>query len=490
MMKKLQDILSDIEYKLIGNPDQDIQRIVFDSRTAQKGDVFVAQRGVAHNGHHFIPQVIAQGVECIFCEDLPDEIPGSCTFVQVKDSHRALGLLATNFYGSPSLHFKLVGVTGTNGKTSIATLLHRLFTQQGYHCGLLSTVRNLVGEKELKATHTTPDAVTINSLMAEMVNEGCDYVFMEVSSHAIDQKRIEGLRFDGAVFTNITHDHLDYHKTFEEYIRVKKSFFDTLSPEAFSIINLDDKHGPVMAQNTKSRVYGYSLSKMAEYKAKILESHFDGTLLVINGKEVWSNLIGVFNASNMLAVYAVAHQLSQDADEVLQQISTLKTVEGRFEYVRSNDGVTAVVDYAHTPDALKNVVATINQIREGGGQLITVVGAGGNRDKTKRPEMAKIAAEGSDKVILTSDNPRFEEPQTIIDDMYAGIDFHQKNKVVCIVDRKEGIRAACMLAKPGDTILIAGKGHETYQEVKGVRSHFSDKEVVSEMLMLNNINKQ
>lgn len=489
-MKKLGDILSGVQYEIHGNPDQDIIRIVFDSRIAKKGDVFVAQRGTAHDGHQFISQVIEQGVKCILCEKLPDKTSDNITFIIVADSHQALGLMASNFYNTPSANFKLVGVTGTNGKTSIATLLHRLFTQQGYTCGLLSTVRNLVGEKELKATHTTPDSVTINSLMAEMVREGCDYVFMEVSSHAIHQKRIEGLQFDGAVFTNITHDHLDYHGTFDEYIKVKKSFFDSLSAEAFSIVNLDDKRGSVMVQNTKSKVYGYSLNRMADYKCKILESHFDGTLLVINGREVWSNLIGLFNASNMLAVYAVAHQLGQSIDEILQQISTLRTVEGRFEYVQSNDGVTAVVDYAHTPDALRNVIDTINQIREGGGQLITVVGAGGNRDKTKRPEMAKIAVNGSDKVVLTSDNPRFEEPQSIIDDMYAGVEIHQKNKVLCITDRKEGIKTACMMAHSGDIILIAGKGHETYQEVKGVRSNFSDKEIVSEILMLNNINKQ
>lgn len=489
-MKKLQDILSGIQHKIFGNPDIKINRIVFDSRIVKEGDVFVAQRGSAQDGHQYIPQVIRQGVKCVVCEDLPENTSEGCTFVQVEDSHRVLGLLSSNFYDKPSENFKLVGITGTNGKTSIATLLYKLFTQQGYKCGLLSTVRNLIADKELKATHTTPDSVTINSLMAEMVSEGCDYVFMEVSSHAIHQKRIEGLQFDGAVFTNITHDHLDYHQTFDEYIKVKKSFFDDLPSNAFSIVNLDDKRGAVMVQNTKSKVYGYSLNKMTDYKGKILESHFDGTLLVINGKEVWSNLIGLFNASNMMAVYAAAHQLGQKTDDVLKQISTLRTVEGRFEYVRSNDGITAVIDYAHTPDALKNVIDTINKIREGGGQLITLVGAGGNRDKTKRPEMAKIAVNGSDKVILTSDNPRFEEPQAIIDDMYSGVEIHQKNKVLCITDRKEGIKTACMLANSGDIILIAGKGHETYQEVKGERSHFSDKEVVSELLMLNKINKQ
>ena len=490
MMRNLQEILEGISHELIGPANQQVEELVFDSRIAKKGHLFAAQRGTANDGHQYIPQVIENGVACILCEELPKEKPENCTFILVEDSHLALGLLASNFYDSPSKNFKLVGVTGTNGKTSIATLLHKLFTAQGYKSGLLSTVRNLIGEREVKATHTTPDSVTINSLMADMVSEGCDYVFMEVSSHAIDQKRIAGLDFNGGIFTNITHDHLDYHKTFDEYIRVKKAFFDGLPEAAFSLVNLDDKRGQVMVQNTNSRIRTFSLKRLADYKVKILESHFDGTLLNINGKETWVNLIGEFNASNLLAVYGTAVELGQDIDEVLQQISALQTVEGRFEYVRSNDGITAVVDYAHTPDALKNVIDTINQIREGGGQLITVVGAGGNRDKTKRPEMAKIAVDGSTKVVLTSDNPRFEEPQTILDDMYAGVEIHQKNKVLTIVDRKEGIKTACMLAQPGDIVLIAGKGHETYQEVKGVRSHFSDKEVVSEIFMLNKINEQ
>ncbi|MBN1183683.1 MAG: UDP-N-acetylmuramoyl-L-alanyl-D-glutamate--2,6-diaminopimelate ligase [Bacteroidales bacterium] len=489
-MKKLQTILTNIDYKLIGPADIGVNNLVLDSRQVGKGDLFAAQKGTASDGHDYIPQVIEKGASCILCEIVPENIPEGVTIIQTPDSHKALGQLASNFYDNPSSKFKLVGVTGTNGKTSIATLLHRLFQKQGYKAGLLSTVRNLIADREEPSTHTTPDSINLNRLMAEMVKEGCDYVFMEVSSHAIDQKRITGLEFDGAIFTNITHDHLDYHKTFDSYIKAKKGLFDSLSENAFSLVNLDDKRGLVMVQNTKSSVKTFSLLKPADYKGKILESHFDGTLLDINGTELWVKLIGKFNASNLLAVCGAATELGQKFDEVLQQLSCLETVDGRFEYVRSNTGVTAVVDYAHTPDALKNVIDTINGIREGSGQLITLVGAGGNRDKTKRPEMANIAAAGSDKVILTSDNPRFEEPQDILNDMMKGIEPHQNIKTLSIVDRKEAIRTACMLAKPGDIILIAGKGHETYQEVKGVRTHFNDKEIVSEFFMLNQINIQ
>jgi UDP-N-acetylmuramoyl-L-alanyl-D-glutamate--2,6-diaminopimelate ligase len=489
-MAQLKQLLKNLDAKVIGDGQIVVERLVFDSRIAQNGDLFAAQKGWSSDGHQFIPQVIAAGVKCILCEDLPSVIPSDVTFIQTTDSHKALGIIASNFYGNPSSKFKLVGVTGTNGKTSIATLLYRLHTNLGFKCGLLSTVCNFVGNRQLEATHTTPDAVSINKLMAEMVEAGCEYVFMEVSSHSVDQKRIAGLNFDGGIFTNITHDHLDYHKTFDAYIKAKKGFFDVLPAKAFALVNHDDKHGSVMVQNTAAKKYSFALHNIADFKGKVIESHFDGTLMTINGKEVWIKLIGLFNASNLLAVYSAACLLGQEPDEVLKQISLLTTVDGRFEYVRSNNGITAVVDYAHTPDALKNVIDTINQIRSGAGQLITVVGAGGNRDKTKRPEMARISATGSDKLILTSDNPRFEEPQDILNDMNAGVEPHLRKKVLSIADRREAIRTAVMMATPGDIILIAGKGHETYQDVKGVKSHFSDKEVVAEVFMLNQINQQ
>lgn len=490
MSRKLTDILAGVEFESHGDTEKSVAQLVFDSRVAKKGDLFVALKGTAHDGHIYIPQVTANGVECVLCEELPAKLDENVTYLKVADTHQAMGTLASNFYNRPSENFKLVGVTGTNGKTSIATLLHKLFTEMGYKAGLLSTVRNLIGVREIASTHTTPDSVSIQRLMSEMVQEGCDYVFMEVSSHAIDQKRIAGLQFDGGVFTNITHDHLDYHKTFDAYIKAKKTFFDQLPGSAFALVNQDDKRSGVMVQNTKAKKYTYSLHHFSDFKGKVLESHFDGTLMHVNNKELWIKLIGLFNASNLLAVYSVATLLGAEEQEVLQHISSLETVDGRFEYIRSNNGVTAVVDYAHTPDALKNVIDTINQIRGGAGQLITVVGAGGNRDKTKRPEMAGIAASGSDKVILTSDNPRDEEPQEIINDMLKGVEAHRKRNVLSIVDRKEAIRTACMLATTGDIILVAGKGHETYQEIKGVKLHFSDKEVIEENFMLNQINQQ
>lgn len=489
-MAEIKQILKGLEVKVIGNDKVAVERLVFDSRIAKTGDLFVAQKGWSSDGHQYIPMVIAAGVKCILCEDLPSEMPSDVTFVHTSDSHKALGIIASNFYGNPSTKFKLVGVTGTNGKTSIATLLYRMFTNLGYQCGLLSTVCNYVGKKQVEATHTTPDSVSLNKLMAEMVVAGCEYVFMEVSSHSVDQKRIAGLDFDGGIFTNITHDHLDYHKTFDAYIKAKKGFFDALPSKAFAVVNLDDKRGSVMIQNTAASKHTFALHTIADFKGKVIESHFDGTLMTINGKEVWIKLIGLFNASNLLAVYSAACLLGQEPDEVLKQLSLLETVDGRFEYVRSNNGITAVVDYAHTPDALKNVIDTINQIRQGAGQLITVVGAGGNRDKTKRPEMARISATGSEKLILTSDNPRFEEPQDILNDMIAGVEPHQIKKTIMIADRREAIRTAVMMAAPGDIILIAGKGHETYQDVKGLKSHFSDKEVVAEIFMLNQINQQ
>lgn len=489
-MMQLHNILKGIDYELSGNAKGEVQHIVFDSRKAGDGDLFVALKGVTHDGHAFIKDVVAKGCSCILCEEVPANMPAEVTVVKVSDSHLAMGIASSNLYGNPSSKVKLVGITGTNGKTSIATLLHRLFSQLGYKVGLLSTVRNLIGEVVLDATHTTPDSVSLNKMLGEMVEAGCDYVFMEVSSHAIDQKRIAGLEFDGGVFTNITHDHLDYHKTFDAYIKAKKQFFDHLPKHAFALVNLDDKRGRVMVQNTKATVKTYSLKQISDYKAKVLESHFDGTMLLMNNVEVWTHLIGEFNSSNLLAVYAVAELLGMEQQEILEQLSSLKTVDGRFEYLRSNTGVTAIVDYAHTPDALLNVLNTINSIRQGAGQLITVVGAGGNRDKTKRPEMAKIASNLSDKTVLTSDNPRDEEPQSIIDDMLQGVEIHRKQKVLAISDRREAIRTACMLAQQGDIILVAGKGHENYQEIKGVRTHFSDKEIVAENFMLNQLNSQ
>ncbi|MBN2486234.1 MAG: UDP-N-acetylmuramoyl-L-alanyl-D-glutamate--2,6-diaminopimelate ligase [Bacteroidales bacterium] len=489
-MAHLNKIIEGLDVKVTGNENVDIKRLVFDSRIARSGDLFVAQKGWSGDGHQYIPQVIAAGVNCILCENLPADLQAGVTYIQSNDTHRDLGLAASNFYGRPSSNFKLIGVTGTNGKTSIATLLYRMFTNLGHKAGLLSTVCNYVGAKKVESTHTTPDAVSLNALLAEMAGAGCSYVFMEVSSHAVDQKRIAGLEFDGGIFTNITHDHLDYHKTFDAYIKAKKSFFDGLPSSAFALVNLDDKRASVMVQNTTASKNSYALHSIADFKGKVIESHFDGTLMQINSKEVWIKLIGQFNASNLLAVFSTACLLKQEPDEVLKQLSMLETVDGRFEYVRSQNGITAVVDYAHTPDALKNVIDTINQIRQGGAQLITVVGAGGNRDKTKRPEMARISANGSDKLILTSDNPRFEEPQDILNDMLAGVGPHLMKKVLSIVDRREAIRTAVMMASPGDTILIAGKGHETYQDVKGQKSHFSDKEVVAEIFMLNQVNPQ
>ena len=402
-----------------------------------------------------------------------------------------MGKLASNFYDNPSSKLKLVGVTGTNGKTTIATLLYKLFRSLGYKAGLFSTVRNFVNDKVYEATHTTPDPVRLNSLFNEMVEQGCDFVFMEVSSHAIVQNRVTGLDFKGGIFTNITHDHLDYHSTFDNYLTAKKKFFDQLPEETFALVNIDDKHGKVMVQNTKAKIYSYALKTMADFKAKIIENLFEGMHLNIDNIDIWTKLIGEFNAYNLLAIYGCALLLGEDKEEVLRIISNLEAVDGRFNYVRSNDGVTAIVDYAHTPDALENVLNTINQIRTGKNQLITVVGAGGDRDKAKRPKMARVAADKSNKIILTSDNPRTESPEAIIDDMIEGLDNKDNlKKVLIIVDRREAIKTACMLAKRGDIILIAGKGHETYQEINGVRTHFSDKEIVEEQFLIKKINTQ
>jgi UDP-N-acetylmuramoyl-L-alanyl-D-glutamate--2,6-diaminopimelate ligase len=490
MGRKLEHIIKGITCNIAGHADIEINNLVFDSRAVVQGDLFVAVRGTNIDGHEFIDKAIANGAIAVICEDAPPAVTEKIAVVKVQDSSKALGIAASNFYDNPSLSLKLVGVTGTNGKTSIVTLLHRLFNEFGYKSGLLSTIRNLVVQKEVKATHTTPDAVTIHRLMREMVDAGCTHAFMEVSSHAIDQKRIAGLEFDVAVFTNLTHDHLDYHKTLDAYLKAKKMLFDGLSVNAYALVNTDDKHARVIVQNTNARVKTYGLHSIADYKAKVIESHFEGMLMTIDNTELWTKLIGEFNASNLSAVFSVANLLGLPKVETLRVLSTLGTVEGRFEYVKSNTGITAIIDYAHTPDALKNVLETINQIRNEKCQLITVVGAGGDRDKTKRPVMGKIAAEKSNKVIFTSDNPRSEDPQKIIDEMLAGVKIDKRKNVLTIIDRREAIRTACILAREGDVILIAGKGHETYQEIKGKRNYFNDKQVVSEIFIVDKINPQ
>ncbi|MCY1721483.1 UDP-N-acetylmuramoyl-L-alanyl-D-glutamate--2,6-diaminopimelate ligase [Prolixibacteraceae bacterium Z1-6] len=476
---KLEHLLENIEVAgKIGSVDREIKGIEFDSRKVEQDFAFVAQRGVHVDGHKFINKAIEMGASVVVCEEIPAEIPAEITFVEVADSNQVLGELASAFYDFPSKKMKVVGVTGTNGKTSIATLLHKLFLLQGYNVGLISTISYKINEHEETASHTTPNALKIQKLLAEMVSEGCGFCFMEVSSHAIHQKRIAGIEFAGGIFTNITHDHLDYHKTFAEYIKAKKSFFDELSGDAFAITNIDDKNGLVMLQNTKATKLTYSNRAMADYRCKVIESHFDGMLLNLDSQEIWTRFVGLFNASNLLAVYATAVELGQDKDEVLAVISNLHPVQGRFETIRSLDGKYAVVDYAHTPDALKNVLAAITEIRTRNEQVITVVGAGGDRDKIKRPEMAREALLASDKVILTSDNPRTENPVEILKDMEAGVEPKYKNKVVTIESRRDAIKTAAMLAQPGDIILIAGKGHENYQEINGVKHHFDDLEEI------------
>jgi len=481
-VKKLFEILQEVDIRQIFNKrDLDVTDICFDSRKAKKGSVFVAVKGTVADGHQFIPQVIDAGCKCVVCQDQPQKYPDDVTIVVVENSSFVLGRMASAFYDYPSRQLKLVGVTGTNGKTTIATLLYKMVFILGYKAGLFSTVANYIGNEKVEATHTTPDSVAINKLMAEMVEAGCDYCFMEVSSHALDQNRVEGLQFDGALFTNITHDHLDYHKTFKAYIEAKKSFFDTLDKEAFCLVNADDRNGMVMMQNTRAAKNTYSLKGMGTFKAKIIESMFEGMQLDIDGHEIWTQFVGNFNAQNLLAVYGAAVLLGFDKMEVLVALSQLKSVDGRFETIRSKNGKTAIVDYAHTPDALKNVIETINLVRQGNQQLITVVGAGGDRDPMKRPEMAKEAVQGSSRVILTSDNPRSEDPAQIVEEMMKGVTFKERIKVLSIVDRKEAIRTACVVAQPGDIILVAGKGHETYQEVKGVKNHFDDREVINEI---------
>ena len=479
---KLIELLKNVEVlNTFGNTEVEITGVNIDSRRIETGHLFVAIPGTQTDGHKFIPKAIELGAAAILCEQMPEEQVQGVTYIVVESTESVVGIVATHFFGDPSRKLKLVGVTGTNGKTTIATLLYNMFRKFGHKCGLLSTVCNYIEGEAIPADHTTPDPIELNRLLAQMVDAGCDYAFMECSSHAIAQKRIGGLKFAGGLFTNLTRDHLDYHKTVENYRNAKKAFFDGLDKDAFAITNADDKNGQYMVQNTKAQVKTYSIRSMADFKAKIIECHFEGMYLDINGKEVGVQFIGKFNVSNLLAVYGAAIMLGKKPDDILVILSTLKSVSGRLEPIHSPEGYTAIVDYAHTPDALENVLNTINEVLNGKGKVITVCGAGGNRDKGKRPIMAQTAAKLSDKVIITSDNPRFEEPQDIINDMLAGLDNKQMKKVVSIVDRKEAIRTACMMAEKGDVILIAGKGHEDYQEIKGVKHHFDDREIVREI---------
>ncbi len=484
-MKLLKDILYRAgSIELIGSTNLAIMSISFDSRKVEKNSLFIATKGTVGDGHQYIDQTIAKGAIAILCEELPQNINKDVTYIKVKNSALALGIIAGNFYDNPSEKIKLIGVTGTNGKTTTVTLLFNLFRKLGYKVGLLSTVKNQINNDVTAATHTTPDAIQLNILLQQMVENGCTHCFMEVSSHAIVQQRIAGIHFTGAVFTNITHDHLDYHKTFSEYIKAKKQFFDALSSTAFALVNKDDANCDVMLQNTKAIKKKYSLHAMADFKCKIIENQFSGLLLNIDGSEVWSKLIGSFNAYNLLAVYATAILLNEDKTNVLTTLSTLSSVEGRFQYIRTTDGVIGIVDYAHTPDALSNVLKTINDIRTRNEQIITVVGCGGDRDSAKRPIMAKIACDLSTKVILTSDNPRSENADTIIREMQKGVDAVNYKKSISITDRNEAIKTACSIAKPGDILLIAGKGHEKYQEIKGVKYPFDDMQVLQENLKL------
>ena len=466
------------------NTDIDVTGIHSDSRKIQAGYLFVAVQGTQSDGHDYIENAVENGAKVIVCQKLPEIIHSEITYIQVNDSAKALGEIASLWSSEPSSKLYLTGITGTNGKTTIATLLYSLFRKLGYRVGLISTVCNYINDKAIPTTHTTPDAIELNNLLAQMVAEGCDYAFMEVSSHAVDQKRIAGLQFKGGVFTNLTRDHLDYHETFEAYRDAKKGFFDILPSDAFALTNKDDKNGMFMLQNTKASKCAYSFQTLSDFKGKILESHFNGTLMTINNTEILTQFVGKFNAYNLLAVYGAAVSLGQNPDEIMVLLSTLQSVSGRFQTFHSPSGYTAIVDYAHTPDALTNVLNSIHEVLEGGGNIITVVGCGGNRDKGKRPIMAKEAVRLSNRVILTSDNPRFEEPDDIINDMVAGLNNIERKNAVCITDRKEAIRMACMLAKSGDVILIAGKGHEDYQEIKGVKNHFDDREIVQEMMNL------
>ena len=478
---KLKELLKDIPViAIVGSEDVEITDVNIDSRRIKDGHLFIAMKGTQVDGHKFVPKAIELGAKAVMCEDMPEEKAEGVTYAQVESTEDVVGKVATTFHGNPSTKLKLVGVTGTNGKTTIATLLYNMFTKMGHKCGLLSTVCNYIIDEAIPADHTTPDPIELDRLLDRMVQAGCEYAFMECSSHAIAQKRIGGLTFAGGIFTNLTRDHLDYHKTFENYRNAKKAFFDSLPKTAFAITNADDKNGMVMVQNTKATVKTYSIRTVADFKARIIECHFEGMYLEMDGHEVGVQFIGKFNVSNLLAVYAAAVMLGKSPEDVLVVMSTLHSVSGRLEPIHSPEGYTAVVDYAHTPDALENVLNAIHEVLDGKGHVITVCGAGGNRDKGKRPLMAQEAVKQSDKVIITSDNPRFEEPQDIINDMLAGLNAQQMKKVISIVGRREAIRTACMMAQKGDVILIAGKGHENYQEIKGVKHHFDDHEVVKE----------
>jgi len=476
---KIKDLLKGVDVLNIqGNDDTDVTGIFTDSRKAIPGSAFIAMKGVQVDGHQYIENALDLGAKTVVYQEEISTMKDGVTYIKVIDSADAAGKMATHWYGDPSSKLKLVGVTGTNGKTTTATLLYEMFRKLGYKTGLLSTVANYIEDKEYHATHTTPDPISLNEMLAKMVDAGCDYAFMEVSSHAIHQKRISGLKYEGGIFTNLTQDHLDYHGTMAEYLKAKKAFFDNLPETAFALTNIDDKNGDVMLQNTKAKKYSYSVRSLADFKAKIIEKHFDGTSIEINGKELQVQFVGVFNVYNLLAVYGATMLLGQDSEQALLILSTLKPVAGRFETIRSNENYTAIVDYAHTPDALTNVLEAIHEVLEGKGRVITVVGCGGNRDKTKRPIMARESVRLSDQVILTSDNPRWEEPQAIINDMADGLNSQQLKKALLIVEREQAIKTACALAKEGDVVLIAGKGHEDYQDVKGVKHHFDDREVV------------
>ncbi|MGN1217535.1 MAG: UDP-N-acetylmuramoyl-L-alanyl-D-glutamate--2,6-diaminopimelate ligase [Phocaeicola sp.] len=471
------------KYEIVGNEGTNVNGIEIDSRNIKEGNAFIAIKGTQADGHNYIGKAIELGAKTIICEKLPETTVEDVTYVTISDTEDAVGKIATTFYGNPTEKLDLVGVTGTNGKTTIATLLYNMFRAFGYKVGLISTVCNYIDGEAIPTEHTTPDPITLNKLLGRMADEGCKYAFMEVSSHSVAQKRIGGLKFAGGIFTNLTRDHLDYHKTVENYLKAKKAFFDGLPKTAFALTNADDKNGMVMVQNTKAKVATYSLRTMADFKGKVLEDGFEGMLMDINNTEVNVQFIGRFNAYNLLAVYGAAYMLGKKAEDILLQLSVLKPVSGRFDPMRSPQGYTAIVDYAHTPDALVNVLNAIHDVLKGRGKVITVVGAGGNRDKGKRPLMAQESVKQSDKVIITSDNPRFEEPQDIINDMLTGLNKEEMKKVLAITDRKEAIRTACMLANQGDVILIAGKGHENYQDIKGVKYHFDDKEIVREIFL-------
>lgn len=480
---KLSDLLREIQYTRVVLPKDEVNvhGVNIDSRLVKEGDMFIAVKGTQTDGHEYIPAAEEKGAVAIVCERMPEKQNANIAYIVLEDAQAASGKLATTFFGNPSQRVKLVGVTGTNGKTTIATLLYRLFMEMGHRCGLLSTVCNYINDKAYPSTHTTPDAISLNRMLALMVEDGCEYVFMEVSSHALAQERVGGLEFAGGIFTNLTRDHMDFHETMDNYLKAKKSFFDNLPRHSFAMTNIDDKNGPVMVQNCRGDIKTYSARTLGDYKARLIETHLDGMVLQFNNREFNTLLTGRFNISNLLAIYGTAVELGKEPEDVLRVMSTLRPVSGRFETIHSKDGISAIVDYAHTPDAIKSVLGTVNEVVRGQGSIITVIGAGGNRDKGKRPIMAVEAVKGSNRVILTSDNPRNEEPQDIINDMLAGLNDEQKKSVLTITDRKEAIRTACALAQKGDVVVVAGKGHEDYQEIKGVKHHFDDKEIIREI---------